>query len=93
MASKTNPCKVADLSLTAFKLGEGMKILCIKDHVRSSINDFRERIRAITNAKEKKKKMMNRRSLQSHCSCVFAYFESIIVYSSTRRTCCLSEKA
>ena len=26
-----------------------MKILCIKDHVRSSINDFRERIRAITN--------------------------------------------
>ena len=25
-------------SLTA--LGEGMKILCIKDHVRSSINDF-----------------------------------------------------
>ena len=34
-------------SLTA--LGEGMKILCIKDHVRSSINDFRERIRAINN--------------------------------------------
>ena len=26
-----------------------MKILCIKDHVRSSINDFRERNRAITN--------------------------------------------
>ena len=26
-----------------------MKILCIKDHVCSSINDFRERIRAITN--------------------------------------------
>ena len=24
-----------------------MKILCIKDHVCSSINDFRERIRAI----------------------------------------------
>ena len=34
-------------SLTA--LGEGMKILCIKDHVRSSINDFCERIRAIPN--------------------------------------------
>ena len=33
-------------SLTA--LGEGMKILCIKDHIRSCINDFRERIR-ITN--------------------------------------------
>ena len=30
-------------------LGEGMKILCIKDHVHSCINDFRERIRAITN--------------------------------------------
>ena len=26
-----------------------MKILCIKDHVRSSINDFREGNRAITN--------------------------------------------
>ena len=25
-----------------------MKILCIKDHVRSSINDSHERIRAIT---------------------------------------------
>ena len=47
MASKTNTCKVADLELTA--LGEGMKILCIKDYVCSSINDFRERIRAITN--------------------------------------------
>ena len=30
-------------------LREGMKILGINDHVRSSINDFRERIRAITN--------------------------------------------
>ena len=30
-------------------LGEGIKILCIKDHVRSSINDFRVRNRAITN--------------------------------------------
>ena len=27
-----------------------MKILCIKDHVCSSINDIHERIRAITNA-------------------------------------------
>ena len=26
-----------------------MKILCIKDHVCSSINDFRERNRATTN--------------------------------------------
>ena len=31
-------------------LGEGMKILCIKDHVRSSVNNFRERIRVITNS-------------------------------------------
>ena len=30
-------------------LGE-VKILCIKDQVRSYINDFRERIRMITNA-------------------------------------------
>ena len=34
-------------NLTA--LGEGMKILCIKDHVYSSINYVCERIRAITN--------------------------------------------
>ena len=48
MASKTNTCvRLHTWSLTA--LGEGMKILCIKDHVRSCINDFRERIRAITN--------------------------------------------
>ena len=26
-----------------------MKILCIKDHVHNSINDFHERVRAITN--------------------------------------------
>ena len=26
-----------------------MKILCISDHVRSGINDFRERIKVITN--------------------------------------------
>ena len=36
-------------------LGEGKKILCIKDHVRSCINDFRERIRAITFELKKKK--------------------------------------
>ena len=34
-----------------------MKILCIKDHVRSSINDFRER--AITNPRGKKMMRMN----------------------------------
>ena len=44
---KLTPVRLQSWSLTA--LGEGMKILCIKDHVRSSINDFRERIRAITN--------------------------------------------
>ena len=27
-----------------------MNVLCIKDHVRSLVNGFRERIRAITNA-------------------------------------------
>ena len=31
-------------------LGEGMKILLIKDHIRFSINGFREKNRAITNA-------------------------------------------
>ena len=30
-------------------LGEGMKILCIKDHPCSSINYFHRRIRVITN--------------------------------------------
>ena len=44
MASKTNTCKFADLEFDGFE-----KILCIKDHVHSSINNFRERIRAITN--------------------------------------------
>ena len=44
-----------------------MKILCIKDHVCSSINDFRVRIREITNLqlrgrciRRKKMKMNNR---------------------------------
>ena len=31
-------------------LGEGIKILCIKDDVCSSISDFRQRNRALTNA-------------------------------------------
>ena len=48
MASKNNTCKVADLEFDSIGR-EGMKILCIKGHVRSSINDFSERIRAITN--------------------------------------------
>ena len=47
MASKLTLVRLQTWSLTA--LEEGMKILCIKDHVRSCINDFRERIRAITN--------------------------------------------
>ena len=46
-SSVRRTCKVTDLEFDG--LGEGMKILCIKDYVRSSINDFRERIRAITN--------------------------------------------
>ena len=48
MASKTKASKLADLEFDGFG-GEGMKILCIKDHVRSSINGFRERNKAITN--------------------------------------------
>ena len=47
MASKTNASKLADLECDG--LGEGIKILCIKDHVRSSINGFHVRNRAITN--------------------------------------------
>ena len=47
MASKTNASKLADLEFHFGSLGECMKILFIKD--RSSINDFRERNRAITN--------------------------------------------
>ena len=44
--------KLTFLSLQTWSftaLGEGMKILCIKDHVCSSINDFRERNRVISN--------------------------------------------
>ena len=75
-------------SLTA--LGEGTKILCIKDHVRSSINDFRERIRVITNASrpfELKKKMMNNPGFYKFprftVAVYFTYFESITQYGST----------
>ena len=32
-------------------------------------------------------------SSNNHCSCVFTLFESIAVYRSTRRACCVSEKA
>ena len=81
-----------------------MKILCIKDHVRSCINDFRERIRAITNPrpfelKKKKKKMMMMNNPGFYkfpkfaVAVYFTYFESIIVYRSTRRACSLSKKA
>ena len=48
MTSKTNTCKVADLEFDS--IGRRYEDLCIKDPVCSSINDFRERIRAITNA-------------------------------------------
>ena len=47
MASKTNICKVADPEFDG--IGRSMKILLIKDHLCSSINDFREKMRAITN--------------------------------------------
>ena len=70
-----------------------MKILFIKDHVRSSINDFRERIRVITNPsfavgclnriRKKKKKMMNNLGFYKFprftVAVHFTYFESIIV--------------
>ena len=75
------------------------KILCIKDHVRSSINDFRERNRVITNPSFAvgQKKMMNNRRFYNFPSITvavyFTEFESIIVYRSTRRARCLSEKA
>ena len=49
MASKFNTCKVADL-LSLMAVGEGMKILCFKSQIQSSINDSCERTRAITNA-------------------------------------------
>ena len=80
-----------------------MKILCIKDHVRSCINDFCERIRVITNPsfavgrlnsirkKKKKKMMMNNPGFYKFprftVAVHFTYFESIIVYRSTRRAC------
>ena len=38
MASKSNTCKVADLEFDSF--GRRYEDLCIKDHVRSSINNF-----------------------------------------------------
>ena len=63
-----------------------MKILCIRDHVRSSIN------RAITNAsfaegrlnQRRRKKIMNNRHfynfLRITVAVYFTYFESVIVY-------------
>ena len=47
-----------------------MKILCIKDHVRSSINDFHERNRAITNPEDDEQSAFLRFS-ENHCSSVF----------------------
>ena len=66
-----------------------MKILCIKDHVHSSINDSRGRIRAITNPnfvvgclnkRTKMMKMSNRHFynfLRITVAVYFTYFESI----------------
>ena len=65
-------------TLTAF--GEGIKILCIKDHVRSSINDSRERMRAITNTsfvvgasteEEDDEQLSVLQFSENYCSCVF----------------------
>ena len=85
-------------------MGEGIKLLCIKNHVRSSINDFRERNRAIITKpsfavgrlNRRRKKMNNRRFYNFPRITVDVYFtefESIIVYRSTHGACCLSEKA
>ena len=50
-----------------------MEILCIKDHVCSSKNDFRERNRAITNPRpfELKKKEEEEQFSENPCSCIF----------------------
>ena len=98
------------LKLTLVRLqfdGFGRRYEDFVHHVRSSINDFCERIRAITNPsfmvghlnwrRRKKKKMMNNPGFYK-CSRItiavyFMYFESIIVYRSTRRACSLFEKA
>ena len=73
-----------------------MKILCIKDHVCSSINDFHQRIRAITNPqfcdrsfelKKNKEDDEQSRFLRITVAVYFTYFESNIVYRSTRRGC------
>ena len=77
-----------------------MKIWCIKNHVCSSINGFRQRNRAITNTSfvvgRRRKPEDNRRFYKFPRIAVAVYltvFESIIVCRSTRRACCLSEKA
>ena len=77
--------------------------MCIKDHVRSSINDFRERIRAITNPsfavgrlnliRKKKNNPGFYKFPRFTVAVYFTYFESIKVYRSTLRVCSLSEKA
>ena len=48
MTVKTGPAKIRPARPLAMAM-EGMKILCIKNHVHSSINDFHERNRVITN--------------------------------------------
>ena len=64
---------------------------CLERHVHSSINDFCERIRAITNASFVVGHFYN--FLRITVAVYFTFFESIIVYKSTRRACCLPEKA
>ena len=73
-----------------------MKILCIKDHVRSCINDFRERIRAITHPSFAVGRLNNPgfyKFPRFTVAVYFTYFESIKVYRSTLRACSLSKKA
>ena len=71
-----------------------MKIMSIKEH--SSINDFCEIIRTITNASfvgnEEQSAFLQ--FSENHYSCLFyVLFKSIAVYGSTCRSVCFSEKA
>ena len=95
MESKLTLVRLHPWSLTAY--GEGMKIMSIKDHVHSSINDFCEIIKAITNTSYVGNEEEQSAFLQfseNHYSCVFyILFKSIAVYGSICRSVLFSEKA
>ena len=70
-----------------------MKIMSIKDHVHSSINDFCEIIKAITNTSfvgNEEEQLAFLQFSENHYSCVFyVLFKSIAVYGST---CCFLKR-